>query len=169
MLGGGADSKFPELHLCLEKVTSLDSTVDKAALKAAASLFLLFFLVFFFFFFQDTQVSCEMPSPACRTMAKNDGGLKLLPSSPTCCSCTLQNKKIGKQLLRRLCSDPLCHIETILVPTIAAPATELCHHIKFTEIRHFHVVFASQSHAEWMWYKHTCADTYFKSVTRTSW
>lgn len=78
MLGGGAESKFPELHLCLEKVTSLDSAVDKAALKAAASLFLLFFLVFFFFF-QDTWVSCEMPSPACRTMAKNDGGLKLLP------------------------------------------------------------------------------------------
>lgn len=90
-LGGGADSKFPELQLCLEKVTSLDSTVDKAALKAAASLFFLCFLVFFFFFFfQDIQVSCEIPSPACRTMAKNDGGLKLLPQPAVTAHCRLK-------------------------------------------------------------------------------
>lgn len=55
---------------------------------------LLAFLFFFFLIFvQDTQVSCKMPSLACRTMAKYGGAFTLLPQHAVPAHCGLKNRK----------------------------------------------------------------------------
>lgn len=93
-------------------------------------------------------------------------------SPPAFCSHVSRLKK-GKNILRRLPGDPLCHVVFVLGSTISAPATEPSHCIKHTEMGRLHLIFASQIHSEWVWYMdaymHVCAFLYkyvSKSLTK---
>lgn len=82
----------------------------------------------------------------------------------------LKKKKKEKNGLGRLPCDPLCHVVAVLGSAIAAPATELCHCIRNTEMRRCHLVSAPQIHTEWVWYTGTCLHIYIyiyisKSIT----
>lgn len=144
MLNEGADSKFPELHLCLEKVTSLDSTLDKALLKAAACLFLVFFLRYL------RRLWNAISSMLNNNNSKKRWGFYTSPA--TCCS-ELKNRKTTAEEGSRV--TPCVTLRLSSFPP------KNCDRVSFTEVRHFHIVSASQNHTEWVRYISTRADTCF--------